>query len=100
MKKHIPKFKNEEEESEFWSKHDSSKYLDWSKAKRMVLPELKPSVISISLRLPESMVEELKLLANKFDVPYQSLLKIFLSERIQEEFRRRKGKSHRPNIAA
>jgi predicted DNA binding CopG/RHH family protein len=93
MKKHIPKFKNEDDETEFWSKHDSSEYLDWSQAKKTVLPDLKPSVTAISLRLPESMVEELKLLANKSDVPYQSLLKMFLSERIRYEFHRRKNKS-------
>jgi predicted DNA binding CopG/RHH family protein len=93
MKKHIPKFKNDDEEREFWSKHDSAEYLDWSQAQRAVLPELKPSVTAISLRLPESMVEELKLLANKSDVPYQSLLKMFLSERIRYEFHRRNKKA-------
>jgi len=93
MKKNIPKFKNEEEEGDFWSKHDSSGYLDWSQAKKAVLPELKPSVTSISLRLPESMIEELKLLANKSDVPYQSLLKMYLSERIREEFHRHKRRA-------
>ncbi len=81
----IPKFKNEDEEREFWASHDSADYIDWKKAKRVTLPNLKPSVKKISLRLPESMLEELKLLANKRDVPYQSLLKIFLSERIEKE---------------
>ena len=85
MKKKIPKFKAEEEEREFWATHDSTEYVDWKKAKRVVLPELKPSLKTISLRIPQSMLEELKLLAHKRDVPYQSLLKIFLSERIQKE---------------
>jgi len=81
----IPKFRNEDEEREFWSKHDSTDYLDWEKAKRVTLPNLKPSVKTISIRLPEMMLEELKLLANKRDVPYQSLLKMFLAERIEKE---------------
>ena len=85
MKKRIPKFKNEDEEREFWATHDSTDYIDWSKGKKIVLSKLKPSIKTISLRLPESMLEELKLLANKRDVPYQSLLKIFLAERIEEE---------------
>ena len=84
MKK-IPKFKSEDKEREFWAKADSSEYIDWKKAKRVVLSDLKPSVKTISLRLPESMLEEIKLLANKRDVPYQSLMKIFLSERIEKE---------------
>ena len=84
MKK-IPKFKSEDKEREFWARADSSEYIDWKKAKRVVLPDLKPSVKTISLRLPESMLEEIKLLANKRDVPYQSLMKIFLSERIEKE---------------
>jgi predicted DNA binding CopG/RHH family protein len=85
MKKKIPKFKNEDEERAFWSIHDSTEFVDWKKAKRTLLPNLKPSVKTISLRLPKAMLEELKLLANKRDVPYQSLLKIFLAERIEEE---------------
>ena len=85
MKKRTPKFKNEDEEREFWATHDSIDYIDWSKGKKVVLSKLKPSIKTISLRLPESMLEELKLLANKRDVPYQSLLKIFLAERIEEE---------------
>jgi predicted DNA binding CopG/RHH family protein len=89
MNKKIPKFKSEDEEREFWATHDSSQYIDWKKAKRVVLPELKPSVKTISLRLPKSMLEELKLLANKRDVPYQSLLKIFLAEKIHEELHTR-----------
>jgi predicted DNA binding CopG/RHH family protein len=84
MKK-IPKFTSENEEQEFWSKADSTEYLDWNKSQSVVLPNLKPSTKKISLRLPESMIEELKLLANKRDVPYQSLLKIYLSEKISQE---------------
>ena len=85
MKKKIPRFKNEDEERKFWLSHDSTEYVDWKKAKRMVLPKLKPSIKTISLRLPESVLEELKLIANKRDVPYQSLLKMFLVERIEQE---------------
>jgi predicted DNA binding CopG/RHH family protein len=83
--KRIPKFRNEDEEREFWSKHDSTDYLDWKKARRVTFPNLKPSVKTISIRLPQMMLEELKLLANKRDVPYQSLLKMFLAERIEKE---------------
>jgi predicted DNA binding CopG/RHH family protein len=84
MKK-IPQFKNEEEERVFWQTHDSTEYVDWKKAERITLASLKPSVKTISLRLPESMLEELKVLANKRDVPYQSLVKVFLSDRIEQE---------------
>ncbi len=87
MKKKIPKFRNEDEDTEFWATHDSTEYVDWNKAKKVLLPKLKPSVKTISLRLPKSMLEELRLLANKRDVPYQSLLKIFLSERIRAELK-------------
>jgi predicted DNA binding CopG/RHH family protein len=87
MKKKVKKFKSEEQERKFWANHDSTEYLDWRKAKRVVLPNLKPSVKTISLRIPAFMLEELKLLANKQDVPYQSLLKIFLAERIREELK-------------
>jgi len=88
MKKKMPKFETEAEERRFWQEHDSSEYLDWSTAEEIVLPKLKPSTRTISVRLPESMFEELKMLANKKDVPYQSLLKIFLSERIEAELHR------------
>ncbi|MDX1736885.1 MAG: BrnA antitoxin family protein [Alphaproteobacteria bacterium] len=87
MKKKIPKFKSEAEEREFWSTADSTDYVDWKNAKKMTLPNLKPSLKTISLRLPQSMLEELKLLAHKKDVPYQSLLKIFLAEKIDEELK-------------
>ncbi len=88
MKKQIPQFKTEAEERRFWQKQDSAEYLDWSDAEEVILPRLKPSTRKISIRLPASMIEELKVLANKRDVPYQSLLKIFLSERIETELRR------------
>ena len=87
MSKKIPRFKDGDREREFWETHDSTEYVNWKEAKRVVLPNLKPSVKTISLRLPESMLEELKLLANKRDVPYQSLLKIFLAERIEKELK-------------
>jgi len=84
-KKKIPKFRSEHEERVFWESADSTEYIDWSKAKRMSLPDLKPSLKTISLRLPEMMLAELKALANRRDVPYQSLLKMFLAERIATE---------------
>jgi predicted DNA binding CopG/RHH family protein len=85
--KPIPKFDNEEQEQEFWATHDSTDYVDWSKAKRVTFGRLKPSTQTISVRLPEALLEDLKLLANKRDVPYQSLLKIFLAERVAQELR-------------
>jgi len=84
-KKQIPKFKTEAQEQAFWDKHDSAEYVDWSKGQQVTFSNLKPSTKTISLRLPESMLEDLKLLANKRDVPYQSLLKIYLAERIDQE---------------
>ena len=89
LMKKMPRFKSEDQEREFWATRDSTEFVDWKKAKRTVLANLKPSVKTISLRIPESMLEELKLLANKQDVPYQSLLKMFLAERIQRELRAR-----------
>jgi len=86
MKKKIPKFRSEDKEREFWADHDSTEFVDWKKAKRVLLPFLKPSLKTISIRLPESLLAELKILANKHDVPYQSLIKIFLAERIRQEF--------------
>ena len=85
--KKVPKFKSEKEELEFWSTHDSAAYLDYSKAKRALFLNLKPSTRTISIRLPESLIEHLKVLANKRDIPYQSLLKMFLVEKVEEEFR-------------
>ena len=85
MKKHIPKFKSEAEERRFWQANDSTEYVDWSAAEDVLMPKLRPTTRSVSIRLPDTMVEELKILANKRDVPYQSLLKVFLSERIEAE---------------
>ena len=85
--KPIPKFNTEAQEQEFWSAHDSTGYVDWSKAQRITFGRLKPSTQTISIRLPEALLEDLKLLANKRDVPYQSLLKIFLAERVAQELR-------------
>jgi len=87
MKKTIPKFENEDQERDFWASHDSTEYIGWESAKRVKFPRLKPSTRTISIRLPESMLDDLKILANKRDVPYQSLLKIYLAERIKEELR-------------
>jgi len=83
-----PEFRNEDEEREFWATHDSSDYVDWGKARDSVFPKLKPSTETISLRLPASLLADLKILANRMDVPYQSLLKIYLAERIGEELGR------------
>jgi predicted DNA binding CopG/RHH family protein len=85
MSKKIPEFKNEDEERAFWDKTDSSEVLDWSNAKRVLFPNLKPTTQAISLRLPVSMLDELRQLANQRDVPYQSLIKVFLRERIDME---------------
>lgn len=89
MRKTLPKFKNEEEERKFWESADSTQYLDWSSAKRVKFVNLKPTLRTISLRLPTSMIEDLKTLANQRDVPYQSLLKVFLAERLAQERRPR-----------
>ena len=86
-KKKVPRFKSEDKEREFWARKDSTAYVDWSHARRTVLPKLKPSLKTISLRLPELMLAEIKLLANKRDVPYQSLIKVFLAERLEEELK-------------
>ena len=82
----LPEFHSEDEERQFWASHDSADYLDWSKAKRVVLPNLRPTTRTISLRLPASMLDELRQLANKRDIPYQSLIKVFLRERIDQEY--------------
>ena len=81
--KKIPDFNSEEEEQEFWENHDSSDYLDWSKAKVVSMPNLKPSTKSISLRLPESLLDDIKQEANKRDMPYQSLIKYWLSDDVR-----------------
>ena len=87
-KKKIPEFKSEESERLFWAKQDSTDFIDWSSGTRQKFPNLKPSLRTISIRLPAAMIEDLKVLANKRDVPYQSLLKIFLAERLEIERRR------------
>jgi len=78
--KKIPHFKSTAEEQQFWQKHDSSEYIDWTKANRAHFPKLKPSTITISLRLPESLLNQIRILANKDDIPYQSLMKILLAQ--------------------
>lgn len=86
--KDIPNFKNEDEEREFWANADSSEFINWNNGEVVSFPKLKPSTKTISLRIPESMLEELRVLANKRDVPYQSLIKVYLKEKINSEFRR------------
>jgi len=88
MKNKIPKFKSEKEEKLFWENNDSSDYVNWDDAKLVVMPKLKPTVKSISIRMPQIMINELKLIANKQDVPYQSYIKTILSERINQELHR------------
>ena len=84
MKKYklIPKFKNEAQEAEFWIKNDSTEFIDWQQAKVATFSNLKPSTESISLRLPESLLNEIKMIANKKDMPYQSLMKFLLAQGI------------------
>lgn len=85
MKKKIPEFKTEDDERRFWATADSTAYVEWPSGKRKKLINLKPSLRTISLRLPVSMIEDLKVLAHRRDVPYQSLLKVFLAERLERE---------------
>jgi predicted DNA binding CopG/RHH family protein len=108
MNKRIPKFKNEDEERKFWATHSPLDYFESTKFKRASLPKLKPSLKSISIRLPEDMLATLKILANKKDVPYQSLVKVYLARQILLERssfgvtpRRKRGrKAHaQPNAA-
>ena len=80
--KPIPKFASEAQERAFWETHDSSQYVDWSHATRATLPNLKPSTQSISLRIPLGLLERIKVEANKRDIPYQSLIKVWLSEKV------------------
>lgn len=86
--KPLPVFRSENEERDFWGREDSTEYLDWPKAQRVAFPNLKPSMRTISVRLPVPMINRLKLLANRRDVPYQSLLKMFLAERLERENRK------------
>lgn len=83
--KTLPTFTSEAQERSFWARHDSTEYVQWSKAQRRSFPKLRPTLRTISLRLPESMLGQLKILANKRDVPYQLLLKQFLAERLRRE---------------
>jgi predicted DNA binding CopG/RHH family protein len=85
--KKIPEFNNEDEEREFWANSDSTEYIDWSTSEKVTFSKLKPSTKTISLRLPEFILDEIKMIANKKDVPYQSLIKIFLKERIDQELK-------------
>lgn len=87
-RKAVPAFVNEREEREFWETHDASPFVDWDTARVAVFPNLRPSTESISLRLPTALLSELKALANKRDVPYQSLLKVFLADRVASEMTR------------
>jgi predicted DNA binding CopG/RHH family protein len=85
--KKIPDFTSEQEEAEFWSTHDSTEYIDWSKAKRTIFPNLKPTTEAISLRLPVSLLARIKEQANEKDVPYQSLMKVYLSNEVEKELK-------------
>ncbi len=83
--KKIPKFKTEEQERDFWAKNDATEFFDVKGGKKMNFPNLKPSTQTISIRLPEDLLEEIKVLANKRDVPYQSLIKILLRESLDDD---------------
>ena len=83
-RKRVPKFASEQEEREFWETHDSSEYVDWAAAESVVMSNLKPSTKTISLRLPEGLLDSIKVEANKRDMPYQSLIKAWLAEDVKE----------------
>jgi len=83
----IPKFKTEAAERKFWETHDSTEYVDWSRARRVRFPNLKPSTTSISLRLPIGLLDEIKIAANERDMPYQSLIKAWLAEKVERNGR-------------
>ncbi|HZD90562.1 MAG TPA: BrnA antitoxin family protein [Pseudolabrys sp.] len=83
--KSVPKFRTEAEERKFWETHDSTEYVDWSKAQRACFPNLKLSTTSISLRLPQGTLDRIKIAANKRDVPYQALIKVWLEEKLDAE---------------
>ena len=89
--KTIPRFASEDEEREFWATHDTTDYFDSTRMVKATFPNLKPSTRTISIRLPEALIEQLKVLANKQDIPYQSLVKIYLSEKVKEASRFRDG---------
>jgi predicted DNA binding CopG/RHH family protein len=96
--KPLPTLKSEEDERNFWAREDSTDYIDWTKAARVAFPNLKPSLRTISVRLPVTMIARLKLLANQRDVPYQSLLKVFLAERLAEELSRQGRRGRRRGV--
>jgi len=81
----LPALSSEDQERDFWAREDSTDYFDWTKARGVVFPNLKPSLRTISLRLPVTLIARLKQLANERDIPYQSLLKSFLAERVRKE---------------
>jgi predicted DNA binding CopG/RHH family protein len=87
--KKVPEFKTETEEREFWESHDSADYVDWNQARPASFPNLKPSTKTISLRLPEALLDRIKIEANKRDMPYQSLIKAWLAEDVEESRRAR-----------
>ena len=91
--KKIPTFRTEDQEQDFWADADSTEYVDWSKARPVRFPHLRPTSTAISVRLPATLLTELKILANEQDVPYQSLLKIYLSERVAVERRRKRARA-------
>jgi len=84
QRKNIPRFESEEQERAFWETHDSTDYLDWTKAQQVIMPNLKPSTKTISLRLPQHLLDSIKAAANARDVPYQSLIKVWLQEKLHE----------------
>jgi len=88
----IPRFESEDRERKFWSRRDSSSYVDYRKAVQASFPNLKPSSRTISIRLPESLLESIKMIANRADVPYQSMMKVLLDEKVTEVLRIRKRK--------
>ena len=96
--KTVPTFQSEREERAFWETHDTTDYVDWSRAKVAVFPNLRSSTETISLRMPSGLLAELKVLANKRDVPYQSLLKVFLAERVNAELAMKAGTRQKSSL--
>jgi len=94
--RNIPTFKSEDEEFEFWATADSTEYVDWSKARTARFPNLRPSSTAISVRLPNTLLTELRLLANERDVPYQSLLKVYLADGVARERSRKRRRADQP----
>ena len=96
MKKKPPNFKSDQEEREYWERNDSADIVDWSKAQRVIFPNLKPSTTSISIRLLDSLLAHIKHAANKRDIPYQSLIKFWLSEKVASVFETRGANPRQP----